>query len=151
MKLVKYQNLGMLLMKIFIMIDDRKISQWLCPFHHLNEISQIFLYPWAIFSLLITRSNDSKCFQFIHQWYFTSNSLLYRSSLYETSTLSLTNWITLTRLHSILCPLSYLLKNLTVAHAIRFITVFIVALLHLHLADLLYRCARFHRTNDVYC
>jgi hypothetical protein len=44
MELVKTQKHGMRLMKIFILINENEIHQFLCPFHHFNAIFLIF-YP----------------------------------------------------------------------------------------------------------
>jgi hypothetical protein len=54
MELVKTQKNEMRLMKIFILINENKIHQFLCPFHHFNAIFLIFLFPRThkqIFSL----------------------------------------------------------------------------------------------------
>jgi hypothetical protein len=45
MKLVKTQKDGMRLMKTFILINENKIHQFLCPFHHFNAIFLTFLSP----------------------------------------------------------------------------------------------------------
>jgi hypothetical protein len=44
MELVKTQTHGMRLMKIFILINENKIHQFLCPFDHFNAIFFIFLF-----------------------------------------------------------------------------------------------------------